>query len=64
MVHSTDSTPAASGAGSNTTAPTITTSGISATHTHTFSGTTGSAGSGNPINFDVLYVDVIIGTRN
>jgi hypothetical protein len=64
MAHSTDSTPAASASGSNTAAPTITTGGISANHTHTFSGTTGNAGSGTPVDFAVQYVDVTICTKD
>ena len=40
------------------------TTSSSGTHTHTVSGTTGTAGSGAALAFDVNFVDVIIATRN
>jgi hypothetical protein len=40
------------------------TTGTSSDHTHTYSGTTSSVGSGTAMSFDVNFVDCIIATRD
>jgi hypothetical protein len=52
------------GTGEGGIAPTYTTGGTSNDHTHSFSGTTGAAGNGSAMDFNVAYVDVIRATRN
>jgi hypothetical protein len=50
--------------GATASAANVALSSTNGAHTHTVSGTTGSAGSTAGIAFDVNFVDVIIATRD